>query len=101
MKMCKNAETISNMVNSCNFNPMQVGIELSREHRYLVNQMFMMMLHFIGQLSKDYNNGSFDGRNEFACKCADKMVEALRKEDLYAPEHWENMYKEIMDNLYK
>ena len=37
---------ISNLVNSTIFNPLETGVELSTDHRYLVNEEFKMFLHY-------------------------------------------------------
>lgn len=39
---------ISNLVNSTIFSPLETGVELSTDHRYLVNEEFKMFLHFVG-----------------------------------------------------
>ena len=77
MRKDSTASKISELVNSTLFNPIQVGVELTTEHRYLINEFFKATLHFMGQLKRDYEQGKFDGRDEFACKCASKMVDAL------------------------
>lgn len=88
----KKGKEISDIVNSTAFYPLEVGIDLSRDHRYLVNEMFKMFLHFSGQLSRNYENGIFDARNEFACKCSKVIVDALEKENLYDRKFWEDEY---------
>jgi hypothetical protein len=97
--MEKNSKTIeiSNIVNSTLFNPIEVGVQLSNDHRYLVNEMFKMFLHFSGKLSMDYEKGYYDGRNEFACKCAKIIVDALKENDMYDIKFWANKYQEILN----
>jgi len=41
---------------------------LTRSHRYLVNEMFICAMYFIKKLASDYEQGIYDGRNEYACK---------------------------------
>ena len=41
-----------------------------------------MFLHFASQLSRDYDNGIYDARNENACKCCKQMIQALEELDL-------------------
>lgn len=99
MKKGSDASKISDIVNSTLFNPLETGVEFSTEHRYLVNKMFKMFLHFAGQLSRNQVTGNFDGRNEFACKCSKIMVDALIKENLYDEKWWNERYDEILKNL--
>ena len=47
-------------------------------HRYLVNSFFGVVLRFIGILAKNYAEGNYDGRNEFACRLSKIMIDALR-----------------------
>ena len=95
------ADNISEMVNKTSFNPMQVGVEMTTDHRYLVNEFFKATLHFVGQLKRDYEKGKFDGRNEFACKCAKVMIDALSAEGLYVPEYWANEYDDILKKCWE
>lgn len=97
--MEKNEKTrqISDIVNSTLFSPMEVGVQLANEHRYLVNEMFKMFLHFSGKLAMDYEKGFYDGRNEFACKCSKIIVDALKDNDLYDTKYWKDMYAEILN----
>ena len=90
------ADNISEMVNKTSFNPMQVGVEMTTDHRYLVNEFFKATLHFCGQLKRNCETGNFDGRNEFACKCSKVMIDALTAEGLYQPEYWGNEYDDIL-----
>mgnify|MGYP003298018847 CR=1 FL=1 len=100
MKRNSRASKISDIVNSTLFNPMEVGIELTTDHRYLQNEEFKMFLHFTGQLARNYENGNFDGRNEFACKCAKVMVDALKQADLYDVKFWKELYDDILKKSY-
>lgn len=97
MKKESKARTISDLVNSTLFSPMETGVELTTDHRYLVNEEFKMFLHFVGQLSRNYEKGWYDDRNEFACKCSKVIVEALEKADLYDRKFWEEKYNEILE----
>ena len=100
MKRGSKADIISEMVNKTSFRPMEVGIELSTDHRYLVNEEFKMFLHFTGQLARNYENGKFDGRNEFACKCAKVMADALKQANLYDVNLWKDLYDDILKKSY-
>ena len=97
--MEKNEKTrqISDIVNSTLFYPMEVGVQLANEHRYLVNEMFKMFLHFSGKLAMDYEKGFYDGRNEFACKCSKIIVDSLKESDMYDTKFWEEKYAEILN----
>ena len=97
MEKNKKAQEISDIVNSTLFNPMEVGVQLANEHRYLVNEMFKMFLHFSGKLSMDYEKGYYDGRNEFACKCSKIIVDALKENGMYDIKIWEQMYDKILN----
>ena len=100
MKRGSKASQISDIVNNTLFNPIEVGVELSTDHRYLVQEMFKTFLHFSGQLARNYNKGFFDGRNEYACKCANVIVEALKKEELFDFEFFTDKYDEVLNNSY-
>lgn len=93
------ASKISELVNSTLFNPLEVGVELSTDHRYLVNEMFKMFLHFSGQLSRNYENGRYDDRNAFACKCSKIIIDALVKEGMYHENFWNQQYDDILNKL--
>jgi hypothetical protein len=95
------ASQISNLVNSTIFNPLQTGVELSTDHRYLVNEEFKMFLHFVGQLSRNYDKGHYDDRNQFACKCAKTIVDALKDADLYDRKFWEDEYDKTLEKCFK
>ena len=100
MRKNSTASKISKLVNSTLFNPIQVGVELTTDHRYLVNEFFKTTLHFMGQLKRDYEQGKFDERDEFACKCASKMVDALTDEDLYTPKYWYDEYNKALEKSF-
>ena len=97
MEKDKKTQEISDIVNSTLFNPIEVGVQLANEHRYLVNEMFKMFLHFSGKLAMDYEKGFYDGRNEFACKCSKIIVDALKDSELYNIKFWEQRYTEILN----
>ena len=81
------------------YKPLEVGVELSTDHRYLVNEMFKTFLHFSGQLARNFENGNYDCRNEFACKLSKVMIDALIKEDLYHKEYWDKLYDEELTKV--
>lgn len=100
MKRGSKADKISEMANSTLFNPIEVGIELTTDHRYLINEEFQMFLHFAGQLARNYERGRYDARNEFACKSAHTMIESLEKAGLYDRKHWYRLYDELLEKSY-
>lgn len=63
------------------------GREMANAHRYLQQEMFKVCLAFIGQLAKNYQQGYYDERNEWASRLAAEAYEHLAKEELvYDPE---------------
>lgn len=56
---------------------------LAGMHRFLVNSFFGVVLRFIAILAKNYANGNYDGRNEFACYCCKVMIDALKEKDMW------------------
>ena len=97
MKRDSRASKISNIVNSISFDPMEVGIELTTDHRYLQNEEFKTFLHFAGQLARNYEKGIYDARNEFACKSALAMIDGLEKTGLYDRKYWYKQYDEMLE----
>ena len=61
----------------------KVAEKMSHEHRYLQQEMFKVCLSYIQKLAKDYENGAFDGRNEWACKTSSMIVEGLKEKNWY------------------
>lgn len=100
MKKDSKASQISNIVNNTLFSPLKVGVELSTDHRYLVNEEFKIFLHMAGQLSRNFESGKFDDRNEFACKCSKVIIEALEKAGLYTRKFWEDRYDKALENSF-
>ena len=100
MRRGSTADNISEMVNKMSFNPMQVGVELTTDHRYLVNKMFKTFLHFTSQLSRNYENGKYDARNEYACKCSKVIIDALEKADIYKRKYFEEEYDAILEKSF-
>lgn len=69
------AQEISSMVNSTLFNPVQVGEDLAKDHPYLQQEIFKMMLGFIeAQAGKQYH----DGRNEYTVKLCKELHEVVK-----------------------
>jgi hypothetical protein len=40
----------------------------------------------------------YDGRNEFACKCADLMMKGLEESEMYFKGFEDNLYNEILSS---
>lgn len=100
MKKDSKATQISNIVNSTLFSPIEVGVELSTDHRYLQNELFKAFLHFTGQLARNEAKGHYDDRNEFACKCSKVIIKALQEADLYDAKFWEDRYDKVLENSF-
>ena len=101
MKKESKARQISELVNSTLFSPVETGVELTTDHRYLVNEEFKMFMHFAGQLARNCERGNYDDRNEFACKCSKVMIQALEEAGLYDRKFWEDRYNEVIAKSYE
>lgn len=88
----ENAKSISNMFNNFGTNPRVIAVYLAtKEHRYLQDKEFKMMLDFIALKARDYEEGEYDTRNEQACQMCKTMFDAIT----------ENWTKEHVDYLYE
>ncbi len=54
--------------------PDQTGRELTKAHRYLQQQMFMVFFGFMKQLAYNYQQGRYDDRNEWASRFLQKPI---------------------------
>lgn len=97
----KTAKAISELVNKISFNGIEIGTELSTDHRYLQNELFKMFIHFAGNLAANYKNGKYDGRNEYACKCAKIMIDALERNELFDAEYYLEEYEKIKAQIWQ
>lgn len=95
MKQDSIASKISGLVNTTSFNPVEVGVELNTDHRYLQDCMFKMCLHFMGQMALNYENGNYDGRNQKSAELAHKIIEHLKEDGEYQQSYWSERYKEV------
>lgn len=68
----------SNFINSSNCDKIKTAKLLSKDHRYLVQEMFLLALEYIKVLAKDYEDGIYDGRNEYSCKKSSEIVDYLK-----------------------
>lgn len=73
----------STFVNGKMSSAKKVGKELTKDHRYLVNEKFKIMLSFMETLANNWHKGHYDGRNEYACKLAATAIDNLVENDLY------------------
>lgn len=96
MRKDSKASQIDTIVNSTLFNPLEVGVELTTSHNYLVNEMFKMFVHFAGQLARKYDNGYYDGRNEYACECSRIIIDALKEKGKYDEKWFNQLYDEFL-----
>ena len=62
----------------------RTGAELANDHRYLVNEKFEVVMGFIEQLAKDFKQGHYDPRDEWACKLASAAIESLELQRLHS-----------------
>lgn len=70
------AELFSDFVNGYCHDKKKVAELMSRDHRYLQNEMFKIFVEYVKILAKNYENRFYDGRNEWACETAKKFVDA-------------------------
>lgn len=88
----ENAKSISNIFNDYMSDPRAIAVYLAtKEHRYLQDKEFKMMLDFIALKARDYKAGRYDARNELACQMSKVMFDAIT----------ENWTKEHIDFLYE
>ena len=81
------AREFERFVNGRMYSAEATGREMAQSHRYLQQEMFKVCLAFVGQLAKNYQQGYFDERNEWASHLAAEAYEYLAKEGLvYDPE---------------
>lgn len=72
------ARFFSNFVNGKMRSKEHVAERMSREHRYLQQEMFKVCLEYIKALAKSYEAGRFDPRNEWSCKMSNSIIEHLK-----------------------
>lgn len=98
-KKSEATEKLSDLVNVCTFNPMRVAVEFSTEHRYLQCELAKMCIHFLHILAINYQKGWYDGRNEWACKTANEIMEKMHDSDNFDPKYWTRYYDEILKEM--
>jgi hypothetical protein len=89
--------TESDFINGGLYNYAAVAAAMGRDHRYLQQERFKLMLEYLHVLATWERKGWYDPRNEWACKCARTAIEALQKADLvYYPEYDEQKFEEML-----
>ena len=76
------ARQFSNFVNGKMCSQQETAKHMANDHRYLQQEMFKVFLAYAQILSHNYNNGFYDGRNEYSCKCANEIISALEEKKL-------------------
>ena len=71
----------SNFVNGKLESKKYVALKMCEEHRYLQEQMFLVCLAYIKKLAENYEEGLYDGRNEYSCKTSSLIVQALNEKN--------------------
>ena len=100
--MMKNPKAleISKLINDCSYSPRKVGIELSTDHRYLQSEFGKTAMSFFGCLAENYEKGWYDARNEYECKCAKIMIDALKDAGLWHEEFEGRIRHDHLESLY-
>ena len=94
------AKAISELINDCSYSPRRVGCELSTDHRYLQSEFGRTAMSFFGCLAENYEKGLYDARNEYECRCAKIMIDALRDAGLWHEEYEGRIRREHLESLY-
>ena len=88
----------SDFINGGLYNYASVAAAMGRDHRYLQQERFKLMLEYLHVLSVSERKGRYDARNEWACKCARVCIDALVKADLvYYPEYNEKEFEKMLE----
>lgn len=75
------ARFFGNYVNRCPNDFKRAAKGMGREHRYLQNEMFKLCLEYIKVLAEHYENGCYDGRNEYAAETSKKIIDYFKEID--------------------
>jgi len=71
----------SNFVNGKLHSKKHVAEMMCREHRHLQSEMFKVCLEYIKQLAENFESGWYDGRNEYAAKTSNNIINHLKEID--------------------
>lgn len=73
------ARFFGNFVNGKMRSKEHVAERMSREHRYLQQEMFKVCMAYISKLSEAYEKGYYDPRNEWSCKMSNSIINHLKE----------------------
>ena len=76
------ARQISDFVNGKCYDMKKTAKKMAKDHRFLQQEMFKLFMEYITILSNNYEKNIFDGRNEWACKCSNKIVKHLKEKEM-------------------
>lgn len=68
------AKNVSNGINNMCFDKREFCEEMSREHRYLQSEFTELCISWLEKCAEMYEQGRYDGRNEYACKFGKDFV---------------------------
>lgn len=68
----------SDFVNGEMISSEKVAEGMANDHRYLQQEMFKVCYEYVRKLSENYEKGYYDPRNEWACKTANMMFNAVK-----------------------
>ena len=71
------ATTITDALNG-RFGSKEFCEAMSREHRYLQNEFTRLCLEWLEKCSEMYEQGNYDGRNEFSCKIGKEFMNFIK-----------------------
>lgn len=89
--------SFTDIVNSTLFSPRTSAEECAKDHRYLQEQLFIFVMHFLDEMSENYHNGHYDARNEFSCAKAAAIVDAIFSADNLLEVKYTTMMKKSAD----
>lgn len=82
------AREFERFVNGRMYSAEATGREMAKSHRYLQQEMFKVCLAFVGQLAKNYQQGYYDERNDWAVRLSATAYDHLIEEgEIYDPEY--------------
>jgi len=83
------ADSLSSAGNLSRYRDINEILEaVSRLHRTEKQNLGSLVFSLIGEWSRDYENGNYDGRNEATCKMAFQLIHSLpehKRADLWMP----------------
>ena len=83
------ADALSSAGNRARYRDINEILEaVSRLHRTEKQNLGSLVFSLIGERSRDYENGNYDGRNEATCEMAFQLIHSLpehKRADLWMP----------------